>query len=81
MGLKSSTVGTDTASYVSKLFNSAKQPFATVFSKGYNYGFNLFNKLMSYICPTNYTFYFLVISVFQYIVSSLKIQRIIASAS
>lgn len=64
MGLKSSTVGTDTASYVSKLFNSAKQPFATVFSKGYNYGFNLFNKLMSYICPTNYTFYFLVISAF-----------------
>ncbi len=64
MGLKNSSVGTDTVRYVDKFLSYRYQNLKSLFSDGYVYGFYIFNKVMSYIAPTNYTVYLSTIAVF-----------------
>lgn len=64
MGLRNSSVGTDTAGYVRDLFRYSYISLDNLFSNGHAYGFYLFNKLMSYVCFENYTIYLMTISIF-----------------
>lgn len=64
MGLKNFSVGTDTSGYVREFFRYPDMSFEYLFSKGYAYGFYLFNKIMSYISPHNYTVYLFTVALF-----------------
>ena len=64
MGLKSIKVGADTERYVEYLRSFSQKNFTQVLSEGYDFGFNLFNKLMIVFCQNNYTIYFLTIYAF-----------------
>lgn len=62
LSFRSAEVGTDTRGYCEEFLKYGHYSWEKVFSLGTNYGFYIFNKLLSYIFPNGYTGYLTVVA-------------------
>lgn len=62
IGLRHYSIGSDTQSYCNDFLNYKNYRWSEIIAKGTNYGFYVFNKVMSCIAPNSYTIYLAVVA-------------------